>query len=71
MFNKINSVIVDIKIELRYFFVILFDFKEYIDLEIELRNKKYEKFEYYFNILVNELKIEIFKIKSGLSNIIV
>nr|XP_034332411.1 uncharacterized protein LOC105345560 isoform X2 [Crassostrea gigas] len=69
MFNKTNSVIADIKIELRYLSVTLFDFKEHADVETESRDKRYEKLEHHFNTSVNELKTEYFKTKSGLSNI--
>lgn len=69
MFNKTNSVIADIKIELRYLSITLFDFKEHTDLETESKNKKYEKLEHYFNTSVDEMKTKIFQTKSGLSNL--
>ncbi|XP_065928375.1 EMILIN-1-A isoform X3 [Magallana gigas] len=69
MFNKTNSVISDIKIELRYLSVTLFDFKEHTDMETESRDKKYEELEHYFNISVDELKTKIFQTKSRLSNL--
>lgn len=69
MFNKTNSVIADIKIELRYLSVTLFDFKEHTDMETELRDKKYEELEHYFNTSVDEMKTKIFETNSGLSNL--
>ncbi|XP_052709148.1 uncharacterized protein LOC128183947 [Crassostrea angulata] len=69
MFNKTNSGISDIKIELRYLSVTLFDFKEHTDMETESRDKKYEELEYYFNITVDELKTKNFQTKSRLSNL--
>lgn len=69
MFNKTNSVIADIKIELRYLSVTLFDFKEHTDMETESRDKKYEEFEHYFNTSVDELKTKIFQTTSGWRNL--
>eukprot|EP00105_Crassostrea_gigas_P014360 XP_011430983.1 PREDICTED: uncharacterized protein LOC105330775 [Crassostrea gigas] len=69
MFNKTNSVIADIKIELRYLSVTLFDFKEHTGMETESRDKKYKELEQYFGSSVDELKNTIFRTKSGLSNL--
>eukprot|EP00105_Crassostrea_gigas_P036986 XP_019921134.1 PREDICTED: uncharacterized protein LOC109617092 [Crassostrea gigas] len=69
MFNKTNSVIADIKIELRYLSVTLFDFKEHTDMETESRDRKYEELEHYFNTSVDEMRTKIFQTKSGLSNL--
>lgn len=69
MFNKTNSVIADIKIELRYLSVTLFDFKEHTDMETESKDKKYGELENYFNSSFNELKSENFQIKSDLTNL--
>lgn len=69
MFNKTNSVIADIKIELRYLSVTLFDFKEHTDMETESKDKKYGELENYFNSSFNELKSENFQIKSDLTHL--
>lgn len=49
MFNKTNSVLDDIKIEVRYLSVTLLDFKESVKTENESRDRKYEELERYFN----------------------
>lgn len=67
--NKTNSVIGDIKIELRYLSVTLFDFKEHTDMASESRDRKYEELENYLNSSVSELKTEIFQTKSDLTNL--
>lgn len=60
MFNKINVVFDDIKIEVWYFLVILLDFKEYMEIENELRDKKNGELECYFNFLYEDFKVELF-----------
>uniref|UniRef100_A0A8W8J9A9 C1q domain-containing protein n=1 Tax=Magallana gigas TaxID=29159 RepID=A0A8W8J9A9_MAGGI len=68
MFNKIHSVLDDIKIEVRYLSVTLLDFKESTETENESREKKYEELERHFNNSFEELKAEIFQNKLNLTN---
>ncbi|XP_065928372.1 uncharacterized protein [Magallana gigas] len=69
MFNKTNSVIADIKLELRYLSVTLFDFKEHTDMETESRDNKYGELEHYFNSSLKELKSENFQTKNDVTNL--
>lgn len=59
MFNKTDSVLDDIKIEVRYLSITLLDFKESTENENESRDKKYEELERYFNNSFEELKAQI------------
>lgn len=63
MFNKTNSVLDDIKIEVRYLSVTLLDFKESVKTENESRDRKYEELERYFNNSFQELKRKILQNK--------
>lgn len=51
-----NSVFDDVKIEVWYMFVIMMDLKDCLGIEIVLRNKRYEEMEWYFNLLLEDLK---------------
>lgn len=68
MFNKTNSVLDDIKIEVRYLSVTLLDFKEHTENENESRDRKYEKLERYFNNTIEELKDENVRNELNLTN---
>lgn len=65
MFNKTNSVLDDIKIEVRYLSVTLLDFKEHTEIENESRYKKYEDLERYSYSLYEDLRDEILQTKSN------
>ncbi|XP_065927340.1 uncharacterized protein MCAP_0864-like [Magallana gigas] len=68
MFNKTQSVLDDIKIEVRYLSVTLLDFKESTETENESRDRKYEERERYFNNSVEELKAEIVQTELNFTN---
>lgn len=66
-FNKTNSVLDDVKIEVRYLSVTLLDFKEKTEKENESRDKKYEELERRFNSSIEDLYIENSQIKQDVT----
>lgn len=58
MFNKTNTALDDIKIEVRYLSVTLLDFKERTEIENESRDKKYSELERHSNTSIESLKVK-------------
>lgn len=67
-FNKTNSVLNDVKIEVRYLSVTLLDFKEKTETENESRDKKYEELERHFNSSITDLYVENSIIKQDVTS---
>lgn len=58
LINKTNSVLDDVKTEVRYMSVTMLDLKDRLGTEIVPRNKRYEEMERHFNSSQEDLKSE-------------
>lgn len=58
LINKTNSVLDDVKIEVRYMSVTVLDLKVRLRTEIVPRDKRYEEMERHFNSSLEDLKSE-------------
>lgn len=67
-FNKTNSVLNDVKIEVRYLPVTLLDFKERTETENESRDKKYEELQRHFNSSIADLYVKNSQIKQDVTS---
>lgn len=63
-----NSVLDDVKIEVRYLSVTLLDFKERTEAENESKDKKYEELERHFNSSIEDLYVENSQIKQDVTS---
>uniref|UniRef100_A0A8W8JB26 C1q domain-containing protein n=3 Tax=Magallana gigas TaxID=29159 RepID=A0A8W8JB26_MAGGI len=67
-FNKTNSVLNDVKIEVRYLSATLLDFKERTETENESRDKKYEELQRHFNSSIADLYVKNSQIKQDVTS---
>nr|XP_022294899.1 uncharacterized protein LOC111105013 [Crassostrea virginica] len=67
--NKTNCVLEDIKVEVRYLSVTLFDFKDHTATKDEINNQKFIDIERYFNTSFEELQAENLKNKGDFNEI--
>lgn len=56
LINKTNSVLDDVKTEVRYMSVTMMDLKDCLGTEVVPRNKRYEEMERHFNSSLEDLK---------------